>query len=91
MKPSLTPAQRRVAAKALAEAVSKIGGPKKVGDLVGISGQAVSQWEFCPDAHVLPVADASGVPATRLRPDRYPEGTVLPIPRAAVRVRPVSV
>ncbi len=79
MATALTKSQRREAEKALREAIEKIGGPKKVGDLCdGISGQAVSQWGICPDRWVLRISKESGTTATRLRPDLYPEGTMLP-------------
>lgn len=74
----LTKAQRSTATKALQEAIKKIGGPKKVGELCEVSGPAVSQWEITPDEHVLTIARGSGVSPTRLREDMYPKGTKIP-------------
>jgi DNA-binding transcriptional regulator YdaS (Cro superfamily) len=59
---ALTPAQR---------AVKAIGGVVAVAKLVGISPQAVSQWDRVPAPHAAKVAAASGVPAHELRPDIF--------------------
>lgn len=69
----LTKSERRIAEKALQEAVSKIGGPKAVGDLFDppISGQAVSQWDICPTNRVRRISHESGVDLSRLAPDLY--------------------
>lgn len=79
MHEKLTKTQQRDARRALTEAIERIGGPTKVGALCGgISSQAVSQWEIVPEHWALVVSRESGVSATKLRPDIYPEGTVLP-------------
>lgn len=57
---------------ALKQAVEKAGGPAKLGQLLGISGAAVSQWRMCPPLRVIAVEAASGVPRHDLRPDLYP-------------------
>lgn len=57
---------------ALSRAIKEVGGPKALGDAIGISSQAISQWAECPPRRVLAVEAASGVPRHELRPDLYP-------------------
>ncbi|KQO95663.1 chaperone [Methylobacterium sp. Leaf92] len=57
---------------ALSRAIKEAGGPKALGDAIGISSQAISQWTECPPRRVLAVEAASGVPRHELRPDLYP-------------------
>nr|USU32958.1 helix-turn-helix domain-containing protein [Methylobacterium sp. OTU13CASTA1] len=57
---------------ALTIAIRKAGGPKALGEAIGISSQAISQWAECPPRRVLAVEAASGVPRHVLRPDLYP-------------------
>ncbi|MBF0326010.1 MAG: helix-turn-helix domain-containing protein [Alphaproteobacteria bacterium] len=56
------------------EAVRLAGGPTKVARLypTPISQAAVSQWREVPVARVPLLAQASGVPDWRLRPDVFP-------------------
>lgn len=57
---------------ALARAIELSGGPKALGDRIGITSQAISQWDRVPALRVLEVERASGVPRYELRPDLYP-------------------
>ncbi len=57
---------------ALKRALQAVGGPKALADRVGVSAQAVSQWDEVPPLRVLAVERASGVPRSELRPDLYP-------------------
>jgi DNA-binding transcriptional regulator YdaS (Cro superfamily) len=56
----------------LARAVKQAGGARALGRALGISSQAVSQWERVPPERVLAVEAASGVSRHELRPDLYP-------------------
>lgn len=81
----LTKTERRIAEKALREAIEKVGGPKAVGDLFVpvISGQAVSQWDICPLNRVRRLAEESEVALSRLAPDLYPKEKPLSEARVA--------
>lgn len=57
---------------ALSRAIKAAGGTKALGDAIGISSQAISQWHICPPRRVLAVESASGVSRHDLRPDLYP-------------------
>lgn len=53
-------------------AVKDAGGPKAVGKALGISHQAVVQWDQCPPLRVLDMERLSGMSRHELRPDMYP-------------------
>lgn len=57
---------------ALRRAITAVGGLAKLAEPLGISIQAVSQWDEVPPLRVLAVEQASGVPRHELRPDLYP-------------------
>jgi DNA-binding transcriptional regulator YdaS (Cro superfamily) len=57
--------------EALRRAVDKLG-LVGIARSLGISKQAVSQWEEVPPLRVLEVERLSGVPRHELRPDLYP-------------------
>lgn len=57
---------------ALKRAVESVGGQAKFARLIGVTAQAVSQWEEVPPLRVLVVERVSGVPRHELRPDLYP-------------------
>lgn len=57
---------------ALRRAVDRVGGQAKFARLVGVTAQAVSQWDEVPPLRVLTVERVSGVPRHELRPDLYP-------------------
>ena len=58
--------------KALREAVENVGGQAEFARLIGITAQAVSQWDEVPPLRVLAVERVSGVSRHKLRPDLYP-------------------
>lgn len=62
---------------ALSKAIEIVGGNAAMGRIIGISREAVSQWDRCPAERVLVVSDATGgaVKPEELRPDifRSPE------------------
>jgi len=45
---------------------------------LGISAQALSQWDRVPHKRVLDVERITGVPRHELRPDLYPPGDAKP-------------
>lgn len=61
--------------EALRRAIEKVGGLAGIAKPLGISEQAVSQWDEVPPLRVLAVEQVSGVPRHELRPDLYPEPT----------------
>lgn len=61
-----------IAQAALALAIEARGGPGRLSKDLGVSSQAVSQWEYVPAQRVLDVERASGVSRHMLRPDLYP-------------------
>ncbi|MCJ2067806.1 helix-turn-helix domain-containing protein [Methylobacterium sp. J-030] len=73
-----------MARTALSKAIESAGGPKALGRKIGISSQAISQWQECPPLRVLDVERASGVPRHELRPDLYPVTEAAPTEGAAV-------
>ena len=60
--------------EALEKAIEAAGGPAVLGRALGISSQAISQWEQVPANRVLAVEAATDGAVTRheLRPDLYP-------------------
>ena len=57
---------------ALKRAVSQAGGQAAFARLIGVTAQAVSQWDEVPPLRVLAVERVSGVSRHELRPDLYP-------------------
>ena len=55
----------------LSRALKAAGGPSELARKLGISSQAVSQWERIPGERTLAVEDITGIPAHELRPDLY--------------------
>jgi pyruvate kinase len=53
------------------DAIASVGGPTKMGALIGITGQAVSLWKRVPIDRVADVARVSRRAKWRLRPDLY--------------------
>lgn len=62
--------------KALEKAIEKIGSSKALAQALGVSAQAVSQWEKVPTLRVLDVERLTGIPRHELRPDIYPASEV---------------
>ena len=60
--------------RALTTAIEIVEGTARLASLLGISSQAVSQWDRCPVERVLDVERATGGKVSRheLRPDIYP-------------------
>lgn len=59
-------------AAALKKAIESAGGQAEFARLIGITAQAVSQWDEVPPLRVLVVERVSGVSRSELRPDLYP-------------------
>ena len=57
---------------ALRRAIEAAGGLAGLAKPLGITEQAVSQWDEVPPLRVLAVERVSGVPRHELRPDIYP-------------------
>jgi len=59
-------------------AIARAGGPSAVGRALGITPQAVGQWQRIPAERVLEISRLSGVPPHDLRPDIYPDPAATP-------------
>jgi len=57
---------------ALRRALESAGGLTKVAEELGISKQAVSQWDEVPPLRVIALERVSGISRHELRPDLYP-------------------
>lgn len=58
--------------EALRRAIDAAGGLAGLAEPLGITVQAISQWDEVPPRRVLAVERVSGVPRHELRPDLYP-------------------
>jgi DNA-binding transcriptional regulator YdaS (Cro superfamily) len=58
--------------EALKGAVEAAGGFTALGRKLGISGEAIMQWDRVPPRRVLEVEKATGISRFLLRPDIYP-------------------
>ena len=58
--------------EALKRAIEKAGTGDKLASELGITPQALSQWDRVPPLRVLEVERLTGVPRHELRPDVYP-------------------
>ncbi|RWI46379.1 MAG: CI repressor [Mesorhizobium sp.] len=57
---------------ALERAIEACGTAQKLAALVGVSPQAVSQWDRIPVERVLTIEKITKIPRSTLRPDIYP-------------------
>lgn len=58
---------------ALKNAIGAAGSGEKLADALGITRQAIYQWDKVPAERVLDVERLTGVSRHDLRPDLYPE------------------
>ena len=58
---------------ALKRAIKAAGGVAPLASRLGLTVQAVSQWERVPPLRVIAVERFTGVSRSQLRPDLYPE------------------
>lgn len=56
----------------LERAKERVGGQAALAKLIGVTAQAISQWDEVPPLRVLDVERATGVSRSELRPDLYP-------------------
>jgi len=61
---------------ALERAIKGAGGQAALAKAIGVTAQAVSQWDEVPPLRVLQVERASGVSRYELRPDLYPAESI---------------
>ena len=61
--------------KALLRAIEEAGGPAALGRALGVTSQAISQWDRAPVDRALGIERACGgeVKCHDLRPDKFPE------------------
>ena len=59
--------------RALKRAIAAAGGLEALADPLGITAQAISQWQEVPPLRVLAVERITGVSRHELRPDLYPK------------------
>jgi DNA-binding transcriptional regulator YdaS (Cro superfamily) len=52
-------------------AIRAMGGHRKLGRLLGISHQAIGQWDRIPGERLIEIEILTGVPREELRPDLY--------------------
>lgn len=69
--------------EALTLAKQRAHGPAALAAKLGISSQAVVQWDIVPPRRVLAVEAATGVSRHELRPDLYPRDAVTPVAEQA--------
>ena len=63
---------------ALLEAIRVAGSVTKLAALIDVAPQAISQWNRVPATRALEIERVTGVSRHKLRPDLYPEESVLP-------------
>lgn len=69
--------------EALADAIKAAGGLAALAGPLGITAQAISQWDEVPPLRVLAVERITGISRHALRPDLYPADA----PAAALEAR----
>lgn len=58
--------------QALEKAIEAAGTSKALAELLGVTAQAISQWDRAPTMRVLEIERLTGVSRHDLRPDIYP-------------------
>jgi DNA-binding transcriptional regulator YdaS (Cro superfamily) len=56
---------------ALKTTIEEAGSMRALGHLIGVSQQAISQWDRIPAKHIVEIERTTGVPRNKLRPDLY--------------------
>lgn len=57
----------------LAKAIDAAGSARALAEKIGVTPQAVSQWDQVPPLRVIDIERATGVTRHELRPDLYPK------------------
>lgn len=57
--------------KIIARVLREYGGPKALADILGVSRQAVWQWQQIPVKYIRQIEKDTGIPRQLLRPDLY--------------------
>jgi DNA-binding transcriptional regulator YdaS (Cro superfamily) len=57
--------------KATKALILTAGGPRSLANRIGTSRQAVAKWERVPAHWVMLIAELTGVPAEKIRPDVF--------------------
>lgn len=52
-------------------AIERAGSKARLGQALGITGQAISQWKMIPAEWLIKIESVTGVPRRKLRPDLY--------------------
>ena len=63
---------RKTRDRALVQAIAILGGLEATGKALGVTKQAVSQWDRCPPKRVVKLSQATGIPRHQIRPDVFP-------------------
>ena len=63
---------RKKRARVLSQAIAILGGLEATGEALGVTKQAVSQWDECPPKRVVRLSQATGIPRHKIRPDIFP-------------------
>lgn len=60
--------------KGLRLAIKAAGSPRKLADLLGLTRQAVNNWDKVPDKYLLKIEKLTGIDREDLRPDLFKRG-----------------
>jgi DNA-binding transcriptional regulator YdaS (Cro superfamily) len=60
-------------------AIEAVGGVRELARLLGITHQAIAQWDRVPAERMLEIERVTGIARERLRPDLYREQLELPL------------